>query len=674
MAGCVRRSPAEVDRRLAVVGYHRPRLALHTDIRDRFQLVLERFLMRGPLYRLLFVVGIVVGVSVVGGLMVLGTGQFDDPLDAVWWAFLRLSDPGYLGDDEGVWTRVVSTGLTVAGYVLFLGAMIAIMTQWLNGALRRLEIGLTPVSNHDHFVIMGWTTRTATLVQELLMSDERVQLFLRLRGARMLNVVVMAEQVDGEVQQDLRERVGAAYRASSVILRSGSPLRLEHLRRVATLEASAILLPAPESGHAGAGPDTQTIKTLLSLSAFTQEHDTTRAPLVVAELLDARKMVTARRAYRGPLEIIASNRVISSLMCQTMRHPGLSHAFSGLLRHGDGSEIYARECPQFEGMRFGDLSGAFPAAVLLGVVRREHDADRSLLNPSDDLVVRADDRFVLVAEDFGATRPPARFHPASSDRGQGIPAAPALKAHRRILVLGWNHHVPDILGELDSYQVERFELVIAAMVPLDVRLRHLENHEVVCHRVAVEHHEIDYTVPGQLRRLDPASFDNVVLVANDWAETEEADARTILGHLLLREIIEDQPTPPHVLVELNDPGNLSLFQRGTSEVIIPPTILSHIMAQVALRRELRVVFDDLFGPEGSEVFFRPAAEYGLVGREVDFAEIHQAVARRNETALGLRLRGRGEAVDDEVLINPPRDRRWPLREGDDLVVLATYAC
>ncbi|MFO0635373.1 MAG: hypothetical protein U0168_21210 [Nannocystaceae bacterium] len=76
-------------------------------LRDRFQLLLERFLMRGPLYRLLFVVVAVIGVSVAGGLAVVGTGQFDGPLDAIWWAFLRLSDPGYLGDDRGLYVRAV---------------------------------------------------------------------------------------------------------------------------------------------------------------------------------------------------------------------------------------------------------------------------------------------------------------------------------------------------------------------------------------------------------------------------------------------------------------------------------------------------------------------------------------------------------------------------------------
>ncbi len=641
-------------------------------LRDRFQLLLERFLMRGPLYRLLFVVVAVIGVSVAGGLAVVGTGQFDGPLDAIWWAFLRLSDPGYLGDDRGLYVRAVSTVLTVSGYVLFLGAMIAIMTQWLNLALRRLEHGLTPVANRNHFVIMGWTTRTPALVKELLMSDERVRQFLRRRGTRALGVVVMAEQVDADRHQDLRERLGNAYRSSSVILRSGSPLRVEHLRRAAALEASAVLLPAPDATPLGAGPDTQTIKTLLSLAAFTTD-DITRAPLVVAELLDARKSITARRAYPGPLEIIASNRVISSLICQNLRHPGLSHAFAGLLSHGDGSEIYARECPQFEGMRFGDLPDAFPTAVLLGVVRRDTDGMRSLLNPNDDLVIATGDRLVLVAEDADGTEPPASYQPQRSDRGHGVPLPPALEPLRRILVLGWNHRVPEILGELESYHQERFELVIASMVSLDVRLRHLDNHEIVCTRVRVEHRELDYTVPGQLRRLEPASFHNIVLVANDWIESEEADARTILGHLLLREIVPDEPGGPSVLVELVDPGNLALFQRGTSEVVIPPIVLSHIMAQVALRRELRVVFEDLFGPEGTEIFFRPASEYGLAGREIGFAEIRAAVANRNETALGLRLRRRGRDGDDEVLINPPRDRRWLLREGDDLVVLATYA-
>jgi hypothetical protein len=646
--------------------------AVLRDVRHRFQFLVERFMMRGPIFRLVFVCWLIVGVSVVFGLAVYPTGQFESPGAAIWWAFLRLSDPGYLGDDEGAYVRTISTIVTVAGYVLFLGALIAIMTQWLNQAFRTLEAGVTPITNKNHFVVLGWNARAANIVLELLESNDRVRQFLRRRGARALHIAVMTENVDEQTHYDLRDRVGAKLRANNVILRSGSPLRVDHLKRVRALDAAAILLPAPDT-EKGSGPDTETIKTLLGLASYCQEQGNAVQPLVVAELLDARKSITARRAYPGPLEIIASNRVVSSLLCQNIRHPGLSHVYSALLSHGEGNEIYAREAAQLEGRRFGDLADAFPEAVVLGIVRRDGTTETSMLNPSDDLLLRADDRIVIVAEDIDHTQPPSEFVPKHSHHGEGEPQPPDLAKQRRILVLGWNHHVPDLVGELDSFQVERFEIVVAATVSTEARNRHMDNHEIAPRRVEVKHVELDYTVPGHLKRLEPASFDNIVFVANDWIESEESDARTILGHLLLREIVPDDGTGPQVLVELKEPSNLALFEQGGSEVIIPALALGHIMAQVALRRELRVVFDDLFGPEGSELFFRAAGSYGLVGTEVGFAEIQRAVAKRNETALGLR-RARGANGRAELLVNPPRGQRWTLGEHDELVVLANYVC
>jgi hypothetical protein len=568
----------------------------------------------------------------------------------------------------------VSTVLTVAGYVLFLGALIAIMTQWLHGALRRLENGLTPIADRNHFVVIGWTTRTPAIVRELLLSSARVRHFLRRRGKRSLNVVVMAEEVDAELQQDLRERVGEAFSTSNVILRSGSPLRVEHLRRVAALDASAVILPAPVFDDPRVGPDTQTIKTLLSLASFCRDADeATPPPLVVAELVDARNVVTARRAYAGPIEAVATDAVISSLLCQNIRHPGLSHVYAGLLTHGEGSEIYARDCPDhFVGKRFGDLVDAFPRAILLGLVRKRAPADDAMLNPSDDVRIEPGDRLVLVAEDLKDTHAPEDYEPKRPDRGEGVPSPPELQAFRRILLLGWNNHVPRLLDELDTYRGERFEVVVGSIVPIATRAKQIEEHGVTFERVQVRHLELDFTIAAQLRAADPGSFDNVVFVASDRIEFEEADARTILGHLLLREIVPDHAPTPDVLVELADPENLALFQRGASEVLIPATLVSHMLAQIALRPELSVVFDDLFGPVGPEIFFRPVQAYGLLGKEVDFETMRRAVADQNETPLGMRLRAPGNEQEAEIVLNPPRDGRWRLREGDELIVVATY--
>lgn len=648
-------------------------------LRNRFQLVLERFLVRGPIFRLAFVIGIIAGISLAGGLLVVGTGQFDGLAAATWWAFLRLTDPGYLGDDTGTYVRIVSTGLTVAGYVLFLGALIAIMTQWLNGALRRLENGLTPIADRDHIVVLGWTTRTATIVRELLLSTDRAQHFLKLRGRRSLSVVVQAEEIDAQLHQDLRERVGEeAYAAGRLVLRSGTPLRPDHLRRVAARDAAALILPAPPRDTPGVAPDTETIKTLLSLASLRDaehgDHASIPLPLVVAEMVDHRHVHTARRAYPGPLELVNSQAMVASLMGQTIRHPGLSHVIAGLLSYGDDSEIYVRDAPTLAGQRFGDLAEAFPAALLLGVVRTEKDGPRSLLNPSDDLRLREGDRLVLVAEDQAATTPPQSYTPRRTDHGQGVPSAPELKPHRRVLVLGWNETVPDLLAELERYGAERFEVTVGSMTSIARRNQQLDEHDYVPRRVTLAHVELDYTIPGRIERLAPASYDNIVFVASDRIESHETDARTIVGHLLLRELVPPASQGgPQVLVELAEAENLASFAAGGSEILVPALVLSHIMAQIALRPDLRVVFEDLFGAEGPEIFFRPIDRYKLTGRDVTFTDVVHAAAARNESALGVRLRCRGEqGGDDEILVNPPRDRSWRLRDGDELVVLATY--
>jgi hypothetical protein len=129
---------------------------------------------------------------------------------------------------------------------------------------------------------------------------------------------------------------------------------------------------------------------------------------------------------------------------------------------------------------------------------------------------------------------------------------------------------------------------------------------------------------------------------------------------------------PHVIVELLDPGNAALFRRRPGEVLVSPLVLSHMLAQVVLRHELRRVFDELFGPGGAEIFFHPPAPYGLDGVEASFAEIERRAAARGETALGVRLESSPLRATGGLHLNPPRSQAWTLGPEDDIVVLTTY--
>ena len=156
------------------------------------------------------------------------------------------------------------------------------------------------------------------------------------------------------------------------------------------------------------------------------------------------------------------------------------------------------------------------------------------------------------------------------------------------------------------------------------------------------------------------------------ASNEESDARTILGYLILKGILPESFSKPEILVELIDPDNEKLFQQRTGEVLISPYILSHILAHVALRKELNFVLDELFTVGGAEIYFRPASFFTFTKNEMSFKEIGEFVSEKGEIVLGLRDISKATEGTGGIYLNPPRDIQFKLNNSIELVVLTTY--
>ncbi|KXS48063.1 MAG: hypothetical protein AWU57_5338, partial [Marinobacter sp. T13-3] len=173
---------------------------------DRIKFVVERQLVKGAGFQLLVVGMFIALISLIGGLLaVIPPGhEFEGAGSAIWWAFLRLTDPGYLGDDVGTWQRIVSTLLTISGYVVFMGTLVAILTRWLIAKMAELERGLTPVTLKNHLVVLGWTAQTPPLVAELFGSTGRMRRFLEKHDAQKLRLVVLAEEAGAGQLHELR--------------------------------------------------------------------------------------------------------------------------------------------------------------------------------------------------------------------------------------------------------------------------------------------------------------------------------------------------------------------------------------------------------------------------------------------------------------------------------------
>ena len=100
-------------------------------------------------------------------------------------------------------------------------------------------------------------------------------------------------------------------------------------------------------------------------------------------------------------------------------------------------------------------------------------------------------------------------------------------------------------------------------------------------------------------------------------------------------------------------------------------ILSHLLAAIALRRELNSIYNELFTVGGAEIIFRKLEEYGLETGSIQFQDLEKRAAEFHETALGIYT----ESGEDEkrvvLTLNPGRRQRLTLAEGVRLVVLTT---
>jgi hypothetical protein len=624
----------------------------------RLQFDLERFLLRGVHYRLLIAVFIVVAVAIIaGGLVLLLDPRFEELGSAVWWAFLRLTDPGYLGDDEGTTSRSISTVVTVLGYILFLGLLIAILTQWMNAWIERVERGFSQLTFEGHILILGWNHRTPSIVLELLRTKARTSRFLEARDATRLRIVVLAEEVDVALRATLRAALGNLWDDRQVILRSGNPLHIDSLERVAFRTAAAIILPGADFATARPGvSDAETIKSLASISHHAGTGNGKSLPLAVAALYNSNRRRIAEAAYQGPLAVVDADRMVARILAQSVLQPCVWDVYAETLAINEGNAFFLRTVPPGVEADFAGLQAGAGEALLVGTLERQTRVVR--LNPPDDLVVSEGDKLVFIArnqqdcliqENTGSL-------PDASER---VKPDTAVTEASRVLVLGWSRKVPLFIRELLSYDQAIESIDVVGITPVADR----EGDGALADD-RVRQVTANFLDPDVLRALEPMGYDTVVLIARERLGGEAvADAATISAYLELEEM--GAGPRPHVVVEVLEEENLPLFNGGRDDVMLSPMVVSYVLSQIALEPELGRIFRELSRPTGTGI-----ALLSIWSERGDtlprFSEARAAARRQGYLAIGILA----ESINGgRLLLNPDDELSWTPGAADRLVVL-----
>ena len=447
-----------------------------------------------------------------------------DFLENMWVAWTFIADPGTHAD-EGTWPRRGAAFSVALVGVIYMSTMIGFISNWMMDVAEMHKSGKGTVEEKGHVLILGWSSSTIPLVEELCIAAES-------EGGGVIVILAETPKVDIEAtigvslrrKRDGQGRFYDALRGTRIVVRTGVYSTLYDLEMVQAYAARAIIVQAASGDSDQA--DSLVLRTILSLKGM---HYPCRG-YVVAEMRDIDNQLLVKTVGGDTLETIVSHDIIGRLMIKSARVPGLAEVYESVLGF-DGCEFYMKTWPELEGMEWKDVFRVFEGktsddyeggAIPLGIHRpsvqmaeaeeeriersatfvkksarekmekkasqqRQHFANplkqrlehwqRSsvMLNPKHDIrILPGDEIIVLAADDdsyqvqlehlksFGSRQGP------SETLGADVLYKPTKKPEL-ILMCGWRRDLDDIIVLLNRLTPPGSELHMMNTVPLEKR-------------------------------------------------------------------------------------------------------------------------------------------------------------------------------------------------------------
>lgn len=606
----------------------------------------------GMLFVLSLIVVFIAGsvISITGFVQESGTPRLSFT-EATWESLMRTLDSGTMGGDTGTGFRVVMLFVTLGG-IFVVSALIGVLNNGIEDQMARLRKGRSRVLESNHTLILGWSAQIFTILNELMTANGNQT------NAR---IVILADKDKVEMEDEIKERVEVKGK-TRIICRNGSPIDPNDLEITSPHVAKSIIVLPPENSD----PDTDVIKTVL---AITNNPKRRAEPYhIVTQIRNVKNMdVLKLVGEKDTVQAVMTGDLIARVVAQTSRQSGLSVVYTELMDFGS-DEIYFKHEPALTGKTFGEALLAYEDSCLMGL--RKSDGKILLSPPMNTRIEEGDQIFALSADDdtirlSNLGLPPINEAAIRSDR-RALEPKP-----EKCLILGWNRSGTTIVHELDNYVAKGSQVtVVADIYNIEKQIRaqggKLKNQTLVVQ-------EGETTDRDLLNQLGVADYDHVVVLAYSTLEPQEADAKTLVTLLHLRDMAQKDETPFSIVSEMLDLRNRELAEATkVDDFIVSEHLVSLMMSQLSENAELMNVFTDIFDPEGSEIYLKPVGDYVKTGESVNFYTVVEAARRRGETALGYRITSEANDASKSygVHTNPKKSEQVTFAVEDKIIVIA----
>ncbi|MES2765460.1 MAG: NAD-binding protein [Bacteroidota bacterium] len=620
--------------------------------RDKIRYKLDAVMSRGTiaLVASLFIAAALVIIIITATLIIINLRPKPNAtnIEMLWTTFMHVYDPSQIAYDEGSWLYKGIIFLACLCGIFILSTLIGVLTTGFDTRLQELRKGKSIIIEKDHILILGWSDQIFSVINELIIANE---------NQKKSCIAILADKDKVEMEDEIKLKVPERS-STKIVCRTGSPMDIRDLAIVSPERARSIILLPPDDAP---NPDSYILKILLAL--INNPHRASKKFTIVAGMQQRRNLDVARIIAKDEAHLIPLDDIISQIISQTCRQPGLSLVYTELLDFG-GDELYFKNEPKLAGKTFAEAMFCYETSCVIGL-RKE--TGEIVLKPPMEHVISANDSIIAISKDDDTvifSEPRAFKNENALVAAQSIP----LKQSEKILILGWNDRAGKILRELEQYiQPGSRIVIITDNLSAETQIAEMQNE---FSRAQPELHIGDITNRTLLDKIQCDTFDSIIVLSNCVHKSvQEADAETLITLVHLRDISEKALKPLSVVSEMLDDRNRELANiTSTNDFIVSSKISSLILTQLSQNPELLPVFTDLFDADGSEIYLKSAANYIRPETEVDFQTVVEAARRHNEIAIGFKKAGDTSAKS--VVINPSKYSPITFKNGDSIIIIA----
>ncbi|PJZ68428.1 hypothetical protein CH373_16150 [Leptospira perolatii] len=584
----------------------------------------------------------------------------------LWRVFLQISDAGAVAEDgESNWiNKTIGISTVFLGLILF-SSLVAFITNQFDQKIQELRKGKSDVLESGHTIILGFGIRVVEIIRELIEANS---------SESRAVVAVLSEKDKEEMDDYLMDALGDTN-TTKVITRSGTPSSLHSLRKVNAGLAKSVLVLNPsgseDSLESRTIGDAKVLKSLMALVALGEQSG---VPPIVAELHlpENRKIAVSLSPH---ICVMDERGILSKLLVQTSRTSGLAVVYSNLVGF-EGDEVYLYKPKNgWENLNFGEISFRFDESVPWGFKKSNGEL---VLNPPSNYQPADEEEAILLASDDSKIKFSAKpvATPRSFTKTEKVRTTPVDKQ----LIIGWSSKSPLIVEEYAKFVASGSTIDLLLKQADDEIKNEISKLKKKYPEIVLRSFQADFFQESVLEKLTPEIYDSVIFLAEDRDNIEEVDAQTISLLLRFRQYFKryseksGAKASTQLITEIMNSENTEIvLETGVKDFLISNQFVSKMMAQVSQEPSIMQIYENLFSPEGSEIYLKPLSLYvNQLPQELSFADCVSLALQRGETCFGIRIAS--EEKDEEkgygVHLIPPKSQTFKFTENDSLIVLA----